>query len=376
MGMLIYSLSPWYASFHRGKGSKVIKKKGKSGLVLNHIILAVAFLTLLPIVVTSGQSVEALCLDFSQPYDMNFKWYNTNGSLPEYRGDHYLFFGGSTTNAYQDAVSKKSLRVGSTFNLSVKLEVYFNTQAFTDRDEFAVFVAEDTEFYKGDEFGFVIRQRSMVLNGYIQSPRTREYFKEFRLDSLELGLSKSYVLKAVYSEVEGKGLVRFFVNDILVASQEYPIVSGKDFYLVLSMKKLSPPQYDTSANQVRVYGACLANLPQPPNSWMVILLLAILMVIVIYVIILYKNKKDGKRGEMSFYFSILIFLPSGCISQVIQQSSIGLQPHDIANCSAFLMNSMSSSTGSKPAFIKISLTTLLTILSGITVSTPLIILRY
>jgi len=229
-----------------------------------HTILTLTLLTLLSLAVTAGQSVEDSCIDLSTPYDQNFKWYNTNGSLPEYHGDHYVFSGGKTANAYQDAVSRKSIKVGSAFALSVRLEASFSTRAPTDRDEFAVFVTDDTKVFTGDEFGFVIRQGSMVLNGYVQSPRTREYFKEFRLDSLEPGVSKSYVLKAVYSEVEGEGLVRFFVNDILVASHDYLIVSGKDFYLVLSMKKLSAPQHDTSENKVKIYSACIVNLQQQP----------------------------------------------------------------------------------------------------------------
>ena len=231
-----------------------------------HTILTLTLLTLLSLAVTAGQSVEDSCIDFSTPYDQNFKWYNTNGSLPEYHGDHYLFSVGKTANAYQDAVSRKSIKVGSAFALSVRLEVSFNTRTPTDRDEFAVFVTDDTKVFTGDEFGFVLRQGSLVLNGYIQSPRTREYFKEFRLDRLEPGVSKTYVLKAVYSEVEGEGLVRFFVNDILVASHAYPIVSGKDFYLVLSMKKLSAPQHDTSENRVKIYSACIVNLQHQPTD--------------------------------------------------------------------------------------------------------------
>jgi hypothetical protein len=109
-----------------------------------HTILTLTLLTLLSLAVTAGQSVEDSCIDFSTPYDQNFKWYNTNGSLPEYHGDHYLFSGGKTANAYQDAVSRKSIRVGSAFASRLGLKSH-STQEHQQTGTSSLFLSQMTQ---------------------------------------------------------------------------------------------------------------------------------------------------------------------------------------------------------------------------------------
>ncbi|BAJ50264.1 hypothetical protein CSUB_C0403 [Candidatus Caldarchaeum subterraneum] len=202
-----------------------------------------------------------LCLDLATAYDRNFKWYNTMGPQPVYNGDHYLFTGSRATNVYQDALATTSIEAGRTFALSTRISIYMENRSPSDRDEFAVFVTDDTKVFTGDEFGFVIRQKSSTINGYIQSPRIPEFFREFRLDDIPLGVEKTYTLKAVYSEVDDETIIRFFVNDVNVLTYGYPKVTGENFYLVISSKKLSPENVDTSGNYVKVFSACIVNLP-------------------------------------------------------------------------------------------------------------------
>jgi len=208
-----------------------------------------------------GQEPKDLCLDTSTAYDQNFKWYNTDGPLPSYVEGHYIFSGGKSSSMYQDALSLKSVKVGESFALSAKISVKIDTLSTSSRDEFSVFITDDTKVFTGDEFGFVIQQDGPALFAYLQSPRTTEFFKIFKLDSIPMGQEKTYTLKAVYSEMNGRAIVRFFVNDILALTHDFPLVSDHEFYLVISSKKLSESELDTSRNTMRVYSACIVNLP-------------------------------------------------------------------------------------------------------------------
>jgi hypothetical protein len=211
--------------------------------------------------VARGDSqLKDLCLGMTTAYDQNFKWYTTAGPLPSFNGDHYVFTGSSASNVYQDALSLKAVEAGKTFALSARISVYIENPSQSDRDEFAIFITDDTRVFTGDEFGFVIRQKSSTINGYIQSPRIPEFFKEFKLENIPIGVEKAYTIKAVYSEVNNKGIVRFFINDINVFTQDFPIISGEEFYLVISSKKLSPETVDTSGNYMKVFSTCIVNL--------------------------------------------------------------------------------------------------------------------
>lgn len=223
------------------------------------LLLLITFI-LLPSIYGANQPAD-LCLDLTTAYDQNFKWYNTNGSLPAYHADHYLFTGSKFTNVYQDALSLKSIEAGKTFALSARVSVYIENLSASDRDEFAVFITDDTRVFTGDEFGFVVRQSSSTINGYIQSPRIPEFFKEFKLESIPVGSERTYTLKAVYAEIGDKGVIRFFINDISVFVHDFPKISGEKFYLVISSKKLSPTSIDTSRNYMKAYSACMINLP-------------------------------------------------------------------------------------------------------------------
>ncbi len=225
-------------------------------LVLLSTILSYFFL---PFAV--GEETRDLCIDMSTAYDQGFKWYNTNGSLPAYMGDHYLFNGGKASNMYQDAVSLTSIKVGKAFALSARLSIHIGSKSTNPRDEFTIFVTDDTKVFTGDEFGFVVRQDTASLYGYLQSPRLYEFFKEFRLADLTIGKEESINLKAVYSEIDGRALIRFFVNDVNVLVHDFPVVTGENLYLVVSSKKLSPQSIDTSRNYMKVYSTCIVNLP-------------------------------------------------------------------------------------------------------------------
>lgn len=238
----------------------------KSSQVRLITLLTLSFLITMPLAHGDSQ-LKDLCLDMTTAYDQSFKWYNTAGPLPSYNGDHYIFTGSSASNVYQDALSLKSVEAGKTFALSTRVSIYIANPSQSDRDEFAIFVTDDTMVFTGDEFGFVIRQKSSTINGYIQSPRIPEFFKEFRLESIPIGVEKTYTLKAVYSEINNRGIIRFFINDINVFTHDFPIISGEKFYLVISSKKLSPESVDTSGNYMKVFSACMVNLPpQRANS--------------------------------------------------------------------------------------------------------------
>jgi hypothetical protein len=224
------------------------------------LLFVISLLIIMPIVHGDGQFKD-LCLDMTTAYDRNFKWYNTAGPLPSFNGNHYVFTGSSASNVYQDALSLKTIEAGKTFVLSARISVYIGSQSQNDRDEFAIFVTDDTRVFTGDEFGFVIRQKSSTINGYVQSPRIPEFFKEFKLEKIPIGAEKAYTLKAVYSEVNNRGVIRFFINDINVFTQDFPIISGEEFYLVISSKKLSSESVDTSSNYMKVFSACMINLP-------------------------------------------------------------------------------------------------------------------
>jgi len=224
------------------------------------LLLALSLLIIMPMAHGDNQ-LRDLCLDTTTAYDRNFKWYNTAGPLPSFNGDHYVFTGSSASNVYQDALSLKAIEAGKTFALSARISLYIENPSQSDRDEFAIFVTDDTRVFTGDEFGFVIRQKSSTINGYIQSPRIPEFFKEFRLENIPIGVEKTYTLKAIYSEVNNRGVIRFFINDINVFTQDFPIISGEEFYLVISSKKLSPESVDTSGNYMKIFSACMVNLP-------------------------------------------------------------------------------------------------------------------
>ncbi|MEM3394578.1 MAG: hypothetical protein QXV24_04580 [Nitrososphaerota archaeon] len=208
-----------------------------------------------------GEDSRDLCIDMSTAYDQSFKWYNTNGSLPAYMGDHYLFSGGSTSNMYQDAISLVPIKVGKAFALSARISIHVGSESMSSRDEFAVFVTDDTKVFTGDEFGFVIRQDSASVYGYIQSPRLSEFFREFKLADVTIGREETYNLKAVYSVLDGRAIVRFFLNDVNVLVYDFPVMTDEELYLVVSSKKLSPQFIDTSRNYMKVYSACIVNLP-------------------------------------------------------------------------------------------------------------------
>lgn len=210
-----------------------------------------------------GEDSRDLCIDMSTAYDQGFKWYNTNGDLPAYMGDHYLFTGSSASGMYQDAVSLSSIRVGKAFALSARVSIRIDSRSQSSRDEFAVFVTDDTKVFTGDEFGFVVRHDSASLYGYLQSPRLYEFFKEFKLADLAVGREETYNLKAVYSELNDGAIIRFFINDQNVMVYDFPVVTGEELYLVVSSKKLSPEVVDTSNNYMKVYSACVVNLPAP-----------------------------------------------------------------------------------------------------------------
>lgn len=210
-----------------------------------------------------GGGSEDLCIDMNTAYDQGFKWYNTAGPLPAYMGDHYLFTGSSSTNMYQDAVSLRTIKVGKAFALSARVSIYIDSKSPSSRDEFAIFVSDDAKVFTGDEFGFVVRQDSASLFGYLQSPRLYEFFKEFKLADIQVGREETYNLKAVYSELDGRAIVRYFINDVNVLVYDFPVVTGEELYLIVSSKKLSDPSLDTSKNFMKVYSACVVNLPAP-----------------------------------------------------------------------------------------------------------------
>lgn len=210
-----------------------------------------------------GDGSEDLCIDMSTAYDQGFKWYNTAGPLPAYMGDHYLFTGSSSTNMYQDAVSLRTIKVGKAFALSARVSIYIDSKSQSSRDEFAIFVSDDAKVFTGDEFGFVVRQDSTSLFGYLQSPRLYEFFKEFKLADVPVGREETYNLKAVYSELDERAIVRYFINDVNVLVYDFPVVTGEELYLIVSSKKVSDPSIDTSRNFMKVYSACVVNLPTP-----------------------------------------------------------------------------------------------------------------
>jgi len=57
------------------------------------------------------------------------------------------------------------------------------------------------------------------------------------------------------------GVIRSSINDINVFTQDFPTISGEEFYLVISSKKLSPESVDASGNYMKVFSACIVNLP-------------------------------------------------------------------------------------------------------------------
>ena len=145
-----------------------------------------------------------------------FNIYNTNGTPPFIRGTQAVFYGSDKTDMYQDIASKTTLKADKTLVLAAQVTTNIKEMSNTGADQFAIFAADDTTTYKGDEFGFVLPKTGSTWYAYIQSPELRGWFFWTPVLKLESSGVAAHSFKAVYSNLGLISVANFYVDGKLV----------------------------------------------------------------------------------------------------------------------------------------------------------------
>jgi hypothetical protein len=188
-----------------------------------------------------------------------FMLHNTNGAAPSISGCSVALCGSSKTPVYADVVSLGIIKAEKTLVLEASVSADIKSFSYTEEDQFAIFAADDTIKYKGDEFGFVLPETGDTWYAYVQSPEIQGFF--LREPVLRLGASGSlqHDFKAIYSSGNSLGFVNFYVDGKLVYKTVYPNVSGQAFQVIFTSHKLSGQGIDTSQNKIEINNASFWN---------------------------------------------------------------------------------------------------------------------
>lgn len=181
-------------------------------------------------------------------YDINFNWYNTNGSLPKLLGDYILFSGSNLTNMYMDGVSR-AIYVNDEFELKVNVSFIINQNSDDWEDQFAIFLTDNIETYRGNEVGIVVvfSTPQPLLHFYIQKDKPFFTFKTYWKYNLDFGVEKNFLIEMKYYN----GQVNFFMNNKFVDKKDIDL-SNRNLHLVLTSHKIKS-NIDTSNNFMKVY---------------------------------------------------------------------------------------------------------------------------
>lgn len=214
-----------------------------------------------------GASAILLAADKSAAFNI----YSTNGTAPSISGNSATFHGSDRTNVYSDAVSYSAVKAGLNLVLAASASVTIKNFSDNGNDQFAIFAADNTSSYKGDEFGFVLPETGDTWYAYIQSPQTPGFFVWQPILTLTPSDASMHSLAAVYSNVGGLCFVDFYVDGKLAWATLYPNVSSQSFHLAVCSHKVSGEEVDTSQNVMQVQGAYLtgnatASVSYPYNS--------------------------------------------------------------------------------------------------------------
>ena len=184
-----------------------------------------------------------------------FKLYNTNGTAPSVTGNSIVLYGSNNTNMYSDVVSLTTIEAEKTLVLEAEVSANINIVSNTGEDQFAIFAADDTVRFKGDEFGFVLPETGNTWYAYIQSPQIQKFYIWGPVLTLEtLGLIQ-HNFKAVYTSSESFNSVSFYVDGKLQYKTLFPDVSGQNFNMIICSHKVSADNIDTSQNKIEANNA-------------------------------------------------------------------------------------------------------------------------
>ena len=123
---------------------------------------------------TPQTAVNQIVLAANNPSIFNI--YNTNGTPPTISDAQTVFCGSNKTNMYQDIVSYTTLKADKTLVLAANATTDIEKNSKTGEEQFAIFTADDTAEYKGDEFGFVLPETGNTWYAYVQSSHLAEWF--------------------------------------------------------------------------------------------------------------------------------------------------------------------------------------------------------
>lgn len=205
---------------------------------------------------THPNALNKIVLEASKPDVFNI--YNTNGTSPIVRGGSAVFCGSNATNVYQDIVSYATVKAQETIVLQAQATTKINQASNTGEDQFAIFAADDTTKYKGDEFGFVLPETGATWYAYIQSPKLPQWFVWMPILTLTSSVA-AHNFEAVYSNAGLLSFVNFYVDGKLVWTTSYPNVSGQNYHMALVSHKVSNQNVDVSENTMQVESASLSS---------------------------------------------------------------------------------------------------------------------
>jgi hypothetical protein len=210
-----------------------------------------------PILVDSQNMFARIVLDDST--SGLFKLHNSNGAAPSISGSSVALCGSSKTPVYADVVSLGIIKAEKTLVLEASVSADIKSFSYTEEDQFAIFAADDTIKYKGDEFGFVLPETGDTWYAYVQSPEIQGFF--LRAPVLRLGASGSlqHDFKAICTSGNSLDFVSFYVDGKLVHKTVYPNVSGQAFQAIFTSHKLSGEGIDTSQNKIEISNASFWN---------------------------------------------------------------------------------------------------------------------
>jgi hypothetical protein len=207
--------------------------------------------------VQKAASVQSISLEANKLGTFNV--YNTNGTPPYIDGSSALFFGSSATAVYSDIVSLSSIRAEKSLVLEARATVNVSSFSNTGEDQLAIFAADDTIKYKGDEFGFVLPETGNTWYAYIQTPKAPSWFVWKPVLTLDASGLTQHSFKAIYSSLGSFSFVDYYVDSKLVWTTFYPNISGQSFHMVLTSHKVSDENIDLSRNAMAVGNASLTD---------------------------------------------------------------------------------------------------------------------
>ncbi len=213
---------------------------------------------------TQPSPQQTIVLDAAKSSDFNI--YNTNGTAPAISGNSTTLYASDKTDVYSDIVSYTTVTAQK--NLVLQASAAANVKSFssTGGDQFAIFAADDTSKYKGDEFGFVLPETGDTWYAYIQSPHLPGWFiwtPVLKLDSS----TATHSLEAVYSKAGLLCQVDFYVDGKQVWATLYPNVSSQNFHMALCSHKVSSQNIDISQNMMTVQAASFTSQNDSAKSF-------------------------------------------------------------------------------------------------------------